>query len=100
LNSILAVEKDAIRKVLTDAYPNTIGLYTINPGSLYHFGEWYGTTLTYNGPDLYNYDTVRLAMKKENGTWKLLSQPPMPGLTIYNSPGAPVDVLTSINHQE
>ena len=100
LTQMRASELEAIQKVLTDAYPSTIGVYFINQGSLYHFGEWYGTTLTYNGPDLFNYDTLRVAMKKEGGTWKLMSKPPMPGLTIYNTPDTPVDVLTAINHQQ
>ena len=100
LTAMRASELDAIHAVLTETYPTTIGQYFINQGHLYHFGEWYGTTLTYNGPDLYNYDSVRLAMKKENGTWKLMSKPPMPSLTVYNTPNTPVDVLTAVNHQE
>ncbi len=99
LNSMLQMETPAIQTVLRQQYPK-IGLYSIQPGKLYKWGEWYGTTLVYTGPYTPSRDTLRLVMKKENGTWKVMTDPPYISLSRFAYPNVPVEILDLVNNQE
>lgn len=97
LKDLLANEQSQIQQALKEKYPSTIGQYQIQAGKLYRWGEWYGTTLKYTGPDQLNTDTLRVVLKKENNTWKVATDPPDITLSKYVYPGVPEDILRDIN---
>jgi hypothetical protein len=97
LESLLSSEQQGILQALTDKYPS-IGLYTIQPGRLYHYGEWYGTRLTYRGEDLFNSDELRIVLRKEDGAWKVVTDPPNITLSKFLYPSIPVDILRDVNN--
>lgn len=99
LQSIAASEQQNIMRDLV-AQINIKGLYTVNKGEVYELGEWYGTTLSYNGEDYYNADSLRLVMKKENDKWVLMTPIPSLILTKNQNPNIPEDVLEKTNNQE
>lgn len=75
LADLLKDQSSQINNLLKTQIPK-IDLYIVQPGELYMFGDWYGAVLTYNGDDAFNADTLRVVMKKENNTWKLMTNPP------------------------
>lgn len=89
-------DKDTLNAIVSDANPKIAGLYVINQGKLYHHGEWYGTTLSYTGPQSLLRDTLRLIAKKENGTWKVVTKPQIT-LSTVEYPHIPKSVLESVN---
>jgi len=95
LEAELNTEVDSIHKTIIAAYKN-IGLYEIQKGELYRFGEWYGTTLKYIGSDYFNADTLRLLMYKKNGVWQIETHPDI-YLSKFSYPAIPEDVLRKIN---
>ncbi len=97
LVDMLDQDFDTIKAALGAKYQN-IGDYIIEKGKLYKKGEWYATTLQYIGDNYYNYDSLRLVMKKENGSWKLITDPPSIVISSRNYPSIPVDVLQDVNN--
>lgn len=97
LKDLLANEQSQIQQALKEKYPGTIGQYQIQAGKLYRWGEWYGTTLKYTGPDQLNADTLRVVLKKENNTWKIATDPPDITLSKNVYPSVPEDILRDIN---
>lgn len=99
LKNQLSGEKDAILSAITTKYPTATKRYTINDGKLYHWGEWYGATLTSReNPDEYVYaDTVRILLKKQDGTWTVMSDPPEIILSTPTYPDTPEYILKDIN---
>jgi hypothetical protein len=96
LAQIIEEEGPAIFSTLSSKYPN-INLYSVQNGKLYRNGEWYGTTLKYQGVDQYNSDTLRVVLHKENGAWVLKSVPPDIILSKFNHPDVPQDILSDVN---
>ncbi len=99
LAGILVNEQSTIKNTLTQQIPS-INLYLIQPGRLYKFGEWYATTLLYNGNDPDNSDTLRLVMKKENGSWVLKTNPPQITISRAKYSEIPLDILNNINNEQ
>lgn len=97
LSSILEGEFEGIKAALSAKYQN-IDNYIIQKGKLYKEGQWYGTTLQYNGDDLFNYDTLRLVMGKRGGAWQLVTDPPNIVLNSKDYPNIPIDVLRDVNN--
>ena len=97
LSSLLSTESPAIQMVLTQKYPH-ISLYKIQLGKLYHTGDWYGTTLVYTGSDIFNSDTLRVVLHKQNGTWVVATDPPNITLSKLLFPNVPEDVLVDVNN--
>ncbi len=97
LSAMLDDEMEAIADALTSAYPDAANLYTINKGKLYDRGQWYGTTLTYRGPDTDNRDTLRILMQKKGNKWIVRTTPPQPLLSTVTYPDVPKEILQNIN---
>ena len=97
LEAMLEDEVEAIADALTGAYPEAANLYTINKGKLYDRGQWYGTTLTYSGPDTDNRDTLRVLMEKKDNKWIVRTTPPQPLLSHVTYPEVPKAILQNIN---
>lgn len=97
LEKKLADEQPAIILALSEAYPRLLNLYTVQTGKLYHDGNWYGTTLTYYGPDETNRDTLRVLMQKKGGKWHVRTKPPQLILRSADYPDAPKEAIKDIN---
>lgn len=96
LNTILDKEIVQIHSALNKQVER-LGIYQIQRGALYKYGDWYGTTLVYNGNDEYNADMLRLVMKKDGDTWKMVTKTPSIHINKFNTPDTPDDVLDRIN---
>lgn len=97
LDTRLTSELDTISLVIAAEYPQLPTLYAIDRGKLYQAGEWYATTLTYQGSATDNRDTLRLLMQKKDGVWTMRSTPPEPLLTQPSYPDVPKAILQDIN---
>ena len=97
LEKMRDTELPTIKSVLTASYPLIATDYTINKGSLFDEGQWYGTTLTYHGKDTMNRDTLRVLMQKKDGIWILLTKPPVLLLSTEAFPNVPKKILQAIN---
>lgn len=97
LSTLLDEQFETIKSVLTEKYAN-INQYVVAKGKLYKKGEWYGTTLQYNGTDEFNYDSLRLVMNKKNDKWVLVTDPPSISLGSQSYPNVPIDVLRDVNN--
>jgi hypothetical protein len=97
LRTMLGDEVASLHQTIQNNYSN-INLYQIQPGKLYHFGDWYGTTLRYAGQDPLNSDTLRVVLHKESGVWIIKTDPPNISLSKYAYPDIPKDVLSDLNN--
>ncbi len=97
LGEQLKKEQKTILGVLTAKYPKIKTEYVINQGKLYDQGQWYGTTLTYQGKDTMNRDTLRVLMQKKDGIWVVRTTPPAPLLSTVEYPDVPKSILHDIN---
>lgn len=93
-------ELPAIKKVLLNKYPLISKLYIIQRGMLYHYGEWYGTTLQYKGDDYTASDTLKLVMHKEKNQWIIKTNPPNIYLPSSVYKNIPSDILDDINNNQ
>lgn len=99
LSEILQNNINDIQEAIKSKYINS-GLYKINKGSLYHYGEWYATTLTYTGDDTDNSDTLRIVLKKEKNNWRVKTDPPNITLSKYVNKNIPTDILDDVNNNQ
>lgn len=97
LNSLLDGEFGEIKNVLSKKYTN-LDLYLVQRGKLYDKGQWYGTTLKYIGSDVFNSDTLRVVLHKENGLWKIITDPPNITISKLLYPDIPKDILSDLNN--
>lgn len=97
LSGMLNSDFESIKTFLNTKYQK-MSDYIIQKGKLYKKGQWYGTTLQYNGVDLFNYDTLRLVMKKQDGVWQVVTNPPNIVLASKDYPDVPLDILRDINN--
>ena len=85
-----------VNKVFSSVYA-TVSDYQLNKGQLYHWGDWYGTTLAYTGNDTFNDDVLRVVFHKENDIWTLKTRPPDITLSKFIYKDVPFDVLSAVN---
>lgn len=93
----LAKELGSITAAIQASNSGIASLYRINGGKLYHHGEWFGTTLSYGGSDSLSRDTLRVVAKKEDGAWKVLTNPPQIMLSTKQFPSIPLSILSKVN---
>ncbi len=86
----------AVLNELKARYPKTAD-YAMHGARLYKDGAWFGATLTYQGADTMNRDTLRVLAQKKDGRWILRTTPPEQLLSSNKYGDAPNDVLKSIN---
>lgn len=97
LTALLQTELPSITTVIAAAYPDISTLYNIQTGKLYGQGQWYGTILTYRGPDTDNRDTLRLLLQKKDNQWLIKTTPPQPLLNVADYPDVPKKILQDLN---
>lgn len=97
LQALLAKEKDAIDRTITDTYPTLPTLYTIHHEALYGKGDIYGATLRFIDTASDQRDTLHILLQKQHSTWQVRSTPPVPVLSAPHYPDIPIDILRAIN---
>jgi len=101
LDSLLAIESASITNEITDAYPKITGLYTVQPGRLFHRGEWFGTTLVskQTDPEANNNDTLRIILEKNASTqeWTIVTNPPGVVIGGPSYPTVPIEIIKQVN---
>lgn len=97
LDDMLNNQLSNINSVIKAKFPNIESLYIINRGYLYDNGEWYGTTLQYNGTDRYSADTLKIILKNNNGTWNVITEVPDLAFNKSDYGQIPTDVLDNVN---
>lgn len=76
LDKMLSAEIGTINTAITASGTAIDTLYTIQRGALSHFGEWYFTTLKYNGStDDQSSDTLVVGLQKKQGVWTAVLTP-------------------------
>lgn len=96
LKTILEGEFTQIKNTFDVKYKKSPD-FEVQKGKLYAQGDWYGTTLKYRGGDLFNADTLRMVMKKENGIWVIKTDPPNISLSRFIYPDIPEYILRDVN---
>ena len=96
LDELLNIELQRIQNVIKKTYPTVDDLYVISDGKLFHFGDWYGTTLVYRGEYSQNSDALRIILHKKGGVWVIATQPDIL-LTTTAYPSVPFDILSRTN---
>lgn len=97
LTSILPAKLPAINAFLTATYPQ-LSDFTVNPGSLYLDGTWYGTTLVQNAEPGNNGDVYRLVLHYANNKWSVAAMPQLV-LTAVANKNVPFSILHELNMQ-
>ncbi len=97
LDEIVENEINEINRAIKEKYEN-INLYKIQKGSLYRFGEWYGTNLIYKGAYSANSDNLKIVLEKVSGSWQVRTDPPNISLSKFEFPDIPEDVLREVNN--
>lgn len=97
LSAMYESDKGAILTALNTSNPRIQSLYKINAGKLYHHGEWFGTTMSYIGTETLRRDTLRVIVKKEGSTWKVVA-PPAINLSVAEYPAIPAAIVRKVNN--
>ena len=97
LEKMLEKELPTIKVVISKKYGSLVDDYTLDNGSLYHHGEWFGGLLKLKVNDLRNLtDSYRIVLHKEDGEWTVIHRPEYI-LTSSRYSEVPVDILKDIN---
>lgn len=99
LTDLLSSEAALIKAEIIKQYPRA-GLYQINQGKLFGDGDWYGTKLIYKSDDIFNNDTLRIVLHKEEGKWVIMTNPPDISLSKYIYPDVPKNILDKVNEMD
>lgn len=96
LESLLETEQASITTALYESNPKIEQLYTLNAGTLYKKGEWFGTTLSYKGTETLSRDTLRTILHKKDGVWVVVAKPAIT-LPIPSYKDIPASVVKAVN---
>lgn len=97
LEELLEEEMPAIEAAISDKYDSLIDGYTLDNGSLYRHGEWFGGLLKPKVSDpRQRKDPYRIVLHKEDSEWKVIRRPEYV-LTSSRYSEVPVEVLRQIN---
>jgi len=99
LDKLLAGEKSVIEASLISKYPRIKGQYIFENERLFHFGDWYGTTLKYVSTDSNNSDTLVAVLKREGDVWKVITSPPNLFVSTKDHPEIPLDIANELNQK-
>ena len=89
-------ESDAIKMVITKAYPAATSNFIINTGKLYQDGSWYGTTMVEKVGEKNNGDVYRLVLRKQEDSWRIVAIPKLV-LTSAENKDIPIEILSDLN---
>lgn len=94
LAKMLSNERSTIQNTLLNTYASLSDYYSFGNDRLYGYGNWYGVVLVSNNPGVY--DTLRVIMQQENGSWKVIGQPQI-SIGAPANPSIPLSVLSSVD---
>ena len=97
LTALLSAENSDIKAAIQAKYPSQMGLYSIQEGKLYENGDWYGAKLVPNDPG--TYDTLRIVLRKETGTWRVVTDPPEITISQPVYPNIPANILINLDNR-
>lgn len=95
LSSILKNELNNIQTTINNSFDG-VDIYTVENIKLIKKGEWCIVKLKYTGNDIFNSDTLRIVLTKENNQWTVMSNAVI-SLDRIKYPKIPLDVLTATN---
>lgn len=98
LKTLLDGELSTIKSVLLAKYPQITTNFTLNVGTLYRDGSWYGTTLVQKAAPGNNGDVYRTVLHKVSGVWKIAAIPQLL-ITAPDNKTIPEDILKDLNSQ-
>jgi hypothetical protein len=87
---------EIIDNIIKEKYQKIIGGYTIDDGTFYHYGDWYGGTLYSNPTESDGSDTYGIILHKVNGSWQIAAAPQIV-FRYSEHQDIPSDVLDSVN---
>lgn len=97
LEKLLEKERAAIETAIASKYPSLISGYTIESGTLYERGDWYGGLLAPKTSDKREQkDPYRIVLRKKNGSWEVVRRPEYI-LTASRYKEVPIEILRAIN---
>jgi len=99
LDELLKTEEAAINTAVTAAYPTQMQTRTIEKGTIFKKGEWFGALLVSNDPNLdlrSQTDYYRIILNKADGEWKVVGMPQLV-LTTAEFKDVPDDILREVN---
>lgn len=99
LEAELEKEVSAIETAVISTYPSIVDGYSLEEGSLYKKGDWFGGLLipeTVSERDQKDY--YRVILQKKDGTWKVVRRPEYT-LSSSRYEEVPVDILRDINEK-
>lgn len=101
LGDMFSAEKPDIYRVIHREIPQTTDNFEISEGKLYQLGEWFGGKIHQrqtSEEERQGYiDTFRVVLKKENGEWKIVTDPPEIIISHVKYPDIPRDILVDLN---
>jgi flagellar basal body-associated protein FliL len=97
LQQTLVKEQSAITTAATTSLPLIAQSYSIEEGTLYRHGEWFGALLIQKTADIRDErDFYRIILHKESDTWKVVGKPELV-MTKVEFKNVPASVLKSVN---
>ena len=104
LTSLLKTESPAVQKAILASVLGISPTYQLGAGKLYDNGEWYGTIIYPSKPFEFlstNFvDIYRVVAHKDNGVWKVVTNPPELSLSAKKYTTIPRDILSDVNKQK
>lgn len=104
LAAMLVGELPTIQAAIKQTVPGIDTQFLLGPGRLFGKGEWYGTVIYPNKTAeelrLQYVDVYHVVLKKEGGTWKVITMPPEIVLSTVTHPNIPRQVLIDTNNQK
>jgi hypothetical protein len=101
LDQQLTQNHEAIVQAISTGLASTMSsLYTVEPGKVYGYGDWYGTTLVYKGSDTNNRDSLHILLHKQDGRWSMSTKTPAITLSAQEYKEVPSYILRDVNRNK
>jgi hypothetical protein len=93
---LIAKALPAVREAISERYPRAEELFSIDQGAMRDKATWFTARLAYKGEYSLNSDNLRVVLKQEKDSWKLVTEPDII-VTSTNYPRVPIEVLSWAN---
>lgn len=96
LNNLIEDEIKDIQQAISSRYTEVFKSYSLNKGTLYQRGDWFGGLLSPNVSSSRQRDPYRIVLHKKDGEWQVVRRPEYI-LTASRYSEVPIEVLRQIN---
>ncbi len=96
LTSNFSDQMAAINTTISDKYADIISDYTIDNGTFYHYGDWYGTTLYSEVTREGGSDTYGIILHNVDGVWRIAAAPELV-FRYSDHKDIPTDIIDAVN---